>query len=242
MKKFIYFFRVLLIFGIFNLVNLIIYDGGAGMEPVWGLLIVCSAFLSVNRIYTFFFSKKWVKVTFLSLLILFIFVESLIIYNGFKTDLNDKSDYIIVLGARVKGEVPSLALKYRLEKAYEYMSNNPETKAILSGGKGDGENISEAEAMRRYLVGRGISEERLILEDRSTSTDENIINSFEIINEENPESKIIVITSRFHILRSKMIAKEFGREVDGIGAKTMQFLIPNYYLREFFAVISEFVM
>ena len=238
----IYIFRFLVIFCVLNLINMVTYNGGAGMEPVWVVMMIGFLALSFKKVYKYFFSKKWFKAMFYSILIIFIIVESMMLTNGYKTTIEDKSDYIIVLGARVKGETMSLALRYRVDKAYEYLEKNKETKAILSGGKGNGENISEAEAMRRYLTGKGISEDRLLLEDKSTNTDENIYNSFIIIDEIKSDAKIIVITSRFHVLRAKMIAKDNGKAVEGIGVKTMQYLIPNYYLREFFAVIKEFII
>ena len=83
-------------------------------------------------------------------------------------------DYIIVLGAHVDGTRMTLALLERARRALLYLEENPGTKAVLSGGKGDGENISEAEAMYRYLIGHGIEGNRLILEEESTSTKENL--------------------------------------------------------------------
>jgi uncharacterized SAM-binding protein YcdF (DUF218 family) len=237
----IYIFRILLIFSIVNLINLCIYGGGVGMELVWIIIIISLSILSINKVHSILFSKIWIKIIFGLGLLIFLFVESSIIANGFKTNIDKKSDYIIVLGARVKGYDLSLALKYRLDKAYEYLTNNKGTKAILSGGKGKGENISEAEAMSRYLFTRGISKDRLILEDKSTNTDENIINSFEIINKYNKHANVIAVTSRFHILRSKMIAKDNGKSIEGIGVKTKAYLVPSYYLREFFAVVLEFI-
>ncbi|MHC1747854.1 MAG: YdcF family protein [Cellulosilyticaceae bacterium] len=236
----IYFWRILCVFGIVNLGSLIVYDSGAGMKPVWGAIIAGSLLLSFEKPYHYLFEIKWFKGLVLIVIVLFLAVESCIIITGYQTDMAKKSDYIIVLGARVKGETPSLALQYRLDQAYTYLSANPNTKAILSGGQGLGENITEAEAMKRYLMGKGIAKEKLILENRSTNTAENIKNSFEIIDKEKENAKVIVVTSHFHILRSKMIAHDLGKKVGGIGAKNMPILIPNYYLREFFAVVKQF--
>ena len=83
-------------------------------------------------------------------------------------------DYIIVLGAHVDGTRMTLALLERARRALLYLEENPATRAVLSGGKGDGENISEAEAMYRYLTSYGIDGNRLILEEESTSTKENL--------------------------------------------------------------------
>lgn len=236
----IYFWRLLFLFAVLNLVNLILYDGGAGMEPIWLAIIMGSLLLSFKRIYTFLFALPWFKALVLISFFLFIVIESFIIVRGFNSPPSQPSDYLIVLGARVKGETPSLALQHRLDKAYEYLIKQPTTLAILSGGQGPGEAITEAEAMRRYLVHKGIPEERLILEDQSTDTSENLQYAFALIEE--PDASITLVTSRFHIFRSQLIAKDLGHSVHGIGSETLLFLIPNYYLREFFAVLAELVL
>lgn len=236
------FWRVIFIFAVLNLINLWLYDGGAGMEPVWIGIMIGSFVLSFQRLYHFFFSISWFKVLVIGVLILFVIVELLIITNGYMPTSKVPSDYLIVLGARVRGEVPSLELQNRLDKAYDYLIAYPETRVILSGGQGPGEAITEAEAMRRYLQDKGIAKERMILEDASTDTMENLQNSFEILDDQLEDAKVTIVTSRFHILRSKMIASSLGKKVEGIGSETLLFLIPNYYLREFFAVIVEFIV
>lgn len=238
----IWFWRAVVLFGLLNLIKLLVYDGGAGMEPVWIGIIIGSLILSFKKAYVFFFSKRWFKGLIIVGLVIFSMVEFLIIMNGIGTSSKETRDYLIVLGARVKGETPSLALQYRLDKAYEYLIEHPNTKVVLSGGQGPGEDITEAEAMRRYLKEKGILESRMILEDKSTDTVENLRNSFELIKKEKDNASITVVTSRFHVLRSKMIARDLGKKVDGIGAETLLFLIPNYYLREFFAVVVEFMV
>ena len=236
------FWRVIFIFAVLNLINLWIYDGGAGMEPVWIGIMIGSFVLSFQRLYHFFFSMAWFKVLVIGVLILFVIVEILIITNGYMLTSKVPSDYLIVLGARVRGEIPSLELQNRLDKAYDYLITYPETRVILSGGQGPGEAITEAEAMRRYLQDKGIAKERMILEDASTDTMENLQNSFEMLDNQLEDAKVTVVTSRFHILRSKMIASSLGKKVEGLGSETLLFLIPNYYLREFFAVIVEFIV
>lgn len=238
----VWLFRILMIFGILNLANIIVVDGGAGMEVVWVAIIVLSFLFSFKKICHFFFKRKWFKGLFIIAVSLFMIVEGLIVVNGLGINVPENGDYIIVLGARVRGEQISLSLKARLDKACAYLNENPDTKAILSGGQGPGENISEAEAMQRYLVAQGIEKERLYLEDQSKDTTENIKNSFEIIDGQKEEATVIVVTNRFHVLRSKMIAGDLGKKVSGIGARTLPYLIPTYYLREFFAVVVEAIM
>ena len=105
--------------------------------------------------------------------LVFVVVEGILIgYGGSKPDAG--ADYVIVLGARVNGAKPSYNLEKRIRKAYRYLNDNPKTRAVLSGGKGPGEDISEAQAMYTYLTELGIAKERLILEDKSVNTDQNL--------------------------------------------------------------------
>jgi uncharacterized SAM-binding protein YcdF (DUF218 family) len=157
-----------------------------------------------------------------------------------KMDVPENVDYIIILGARVKGTVPSLALKYRIDHAAMYLKENPETIAIASGGKGPGEDISEAESIKRELVGHGIDESRIILEDKSTDTYENIRYSKEFIPE-NAESGLVV-TNDFHIFRAKMIAENEDLQIDGLPAKTPIQAVVKSYLREYLALTKYFII
>jgi uncharacterized SAM-binding protein YcdF (DUF218 family) len=118
------------------------------------------------------------------------------------------ADYLIVLGARVKGTVPSLAFASRINTAAKYLKKNKDTLVIASGGKGPGEDISEAESIRRELVNQGINETRIILEDQSTDTYENINFSKKLIPE---GAKIgLVVTNNFHLYRAVSIARDYG--------------------------------
>ncbi|MEI3193353.1 MAG: YdcF family protein [Lachnospiraceae bacterium] len=99
-----------------------------------------------------------------------------------------RTDYLVVLGAQVRGTVPSRALKKRLDTAAEYLGKNLETKVVVSGGKGAGEEITEAEAMENYLLELGIEKDRIIMEDRSTTTSENLRYTGELIDREKDRS------------------------------------------------------
>lgn len=110
----------------------------------------------------------------------FFCVEAVVFSAGRKAPAAN-AEYVIVLGAQVRGEAPTLVLNARIKAAAEYLKENPEAVCVASGGKGTGESISEAEAIRRGLVRLGISEERILMEDRSTSTVENLKFSAEVI-------------------------------------------------------------
>ncbi len=237
----IYFFRSLAVFSLLQMVILFVFGGAAGMVPVWLGVGIVATLLSFKRIFNKCFGIKFIKVLFAMGMLVFVGVESFIVWSGFKSVPGEACDFIIILGAQVRGNAPSMTLQYRLESAYDYLMANPQTKAVLSGGQGPDEIMTEAEAMRRYLVEKGIEEERLILEDQSTSTYENLKYSFAIIDEIKANSSISIVTNRFHVLRARMIASDMGRRVGGIGAKSYFYLIPNYYFREFFAVMKEII-
>lgn len=237
----IYVFRILTGFSLLNTAILAIYGGSGGMIPVWIAITIVAAILSLKECYEYFFSKWWVRVPFILGVLCFVMVEGAIIWSGFAAVPKESSDYIIILGAQVRGNKPSATLEYRLEKGYEYLKAHPKTKAVLSGGQGPDEIMTEASAMYRYLISKGISEERLILEDESHSTYENLTNSFKLIDVEKENATISVVSNRFHILRAQIQAKKLGREVGGIGTRSYISLIPSYYFREFFAVMKELI-
>jgi uncharacterized SAM-binding protein YcdF (DUF218 family) len=209
------------------------------MIPIWLCLFLASFSLSFESIYNKVFAYTWLRLLFILGLLIFFFIELLIFYSGHKTGLNSESDYIIVLGASVKGETMSRSLAYRVDRAYDYLEQHPHSIAVLSGGQGPGEAITEAKAMQTYLIKRGILENRLILEEASSNTYENIKFSYALIN---PDKKVLIVSSHFHILRSILIAHQQGFHPKGLGAKTFTLLAPNYYLREFFALINQLIL
>ncbi len=149
------------------------------------------------------------------------------------------ADYLIILGAKVNGEIPSLSLQNRIDTAAKYAKENENTILITSGGQGPGEEISEAEAMRRELVDKGISESRIFLEDQSTSTYENIKFSKEFIPE---DAKLgIIVTNDYHLYRSIQIARDAGLEVEGLPAKTPQITLLKSYSREYLSVTKYYI-
>lgn len=148
-------------------------------------------------------------------------------------------DSIIVLGAGVQGSVPSLSLRERINAAYGYLTANPDTVAVLSGGQGPGEEITEAACMYRELTAMGIDGSRLLLEEKSTSTMENLTFSMELLQAQQGIrlQRVGTVSSEYHQFRAGLFAKELGLEAVGIPAKTTWFTLRwNYYLREIAAV------
>ena len=191
------------------------------------------------------FSKntyKFIKLIIILFLVSFILIEGLIIINGNTKNIGDV-DYMIILGARLYGDVPSPALAERLKVAEEYLKSNTDIKVIVSGGQGLDEYIPEAEAMEIYLLERGIDKNRIIIEDKSTSTFENIRNSLSIIEEiddiESPS--VLLVTNKFHVFRSKLLANRLGVKAYGLPAEVPPTILIPQYIREYFAVVKSFI-
>lgn len=144
-------------------------------------------------------------------------------------------DYVIVLGAGLNGDEPTLALSNRLDKAAEYMNKNSRAKAIVTGGQGKGETVTEARAMADYLILHGIREDRIILEENAVSTYQN----FEYAKLEMDGGQAVFITNDFHVLRAWQMAKLNGIDAAHIGAPTPPALLPVSCAREFAAQIAS---
>ncbi len=172
-------------------------------------------------------------------LVLFAFVEGMVL-SQVTAKADNGADYVIVLGAQWKTTGPSYMLRKRLDKAVEYLNANPDTVVIVSGGQGVNEPISEAEGMAGYLEDAGIAPERIIKEVASTSTDENLEFSSAFLDKEN--AKVVLVTNNYHMFRAKKLAEKQGyAHVEGLAADSHFGMLPNNVLREFFAVIKDFL-
>ena len=155
-------------------------------------------------------------------------------------DADGGADYLIVLGAGVNGSEPSLSMVNRLEAALEYLNSHPDCVAVVSGGQGTGEDITEAEAMRAWLSRQGVAAERIVLEEQATTTAENLRYSFDLIHARDggmEETSIAVVSSEYHLYRAEAMARRLGVPVSGVAGRTsLPVLRANYFLREAFAV------
>ena len=183
-------------------------------------------------------TAKVLKVILTSVLgvgILIYAVTGALILHAARGDGDEKCEYIVVLGAGVRGTTPSQILSDRIEKAYTYLSENPDVICIASGGQGPDEDISEAQCIFDHLTGRGIDPDRIWLEEKSTSTWENFQFTLNLIEEKTgsrPE-KLGVLSSDFHLFRAGMFASDCGVDAVGIPAPTRWLSLRiNYYLRE----------
>lgn len=224
----------------------VLVRGGAHTSIIWIWLAGCAFFSAVGALLLFLgrIPTKNTICLFLVIAILSLF-GSFFIFEGvmIKTALDtppEGVECIVVLGAAVKGERPSTALARRIEAAYDYLERNPDTVAVLSGGMGYGENITEAECMRRELTSMGISENRLILEDKSRDTAENIQNTLEIIGDK--YQSIALVTNNFHIYRSMRLAKSATDiPVYGISAPFDSPLVVHFAVREYIGMCRDTV-
>ena len=146
---------------------------------------------------------------------------------------------VVVLGCRVYDSGPSKMLVQRVNAAAKYLDAHPEAYCVVSGGQGDDEPMSEAQCMRDMLVARGIAEDRIIMEDASCSTRENIEFSLAIIKEKGLPQRLALVTNEYHACRACMLAQRFGCACGAISARSEYILLPTYFVREIFGVAWE---
>lgn len=241
---------LLLTIGVFCLIyyGVIISYAGTGSSFSWfwllvGILCICLFMLMryMAKINVILPRPVRYLISFFALcgLCIFLLIEGMIIYHA-KRDADTDMDYLIVLGAQVRGTRITNSLYRRLKASEIYLKENPETLVIVSGGQGPGEDITEAEAMKNFLLENGIESERILVEDKSTNTVENILYSKELITKD--DAKVAVVTNGFHVFRSISIARKQGlTNIQGLAAPSDRVLFINYYVREVLGVIKDFV-
>lgn len=148
---------------------------------------------------------------------------------------NRNADYIVVLGAGIIGTRVTPLLAARIEKGIALLHYNPDAMLVLSGGQGHGEDISESEAMTAYAVEKGVNREKIIMESKSVSTQENLLFSRELMDKE--KSEIIIVTTSYHVFRALLLARQQRMKCVGFGAKTKWYFTLNALIREFIAYL-----
>ncbi|RJW43256.1 YdcF family protein [Clostridiales bacterium TF09-2AC] len=253
---------------------IVVYAGiGTSFAFIWLFFAALLLFLVYGRWY---YSRnmdripRWVPVSVVTTCVagvVALAVLCVLVFLGAASSDKKNLDYVIVLGARVKEHTVSNSLKKRLDKAIEYAEENPDTILVLSGGRGPGEDVSEAEVMRQYLEYNGVRPEQLLIEDRSVSTVENIAYSKVVIEEHRNRDKkelvplthkttsvpyaiapdkpleIGVLTSNFHIYRARLTAEKWGLEnVYGISADSDPVLFIHLCVRECASIVKDRLM
>ncbi|MCL2514295.1 MAG: YdcF family protein [Oscillospiraceae bacterium] len=221
---------VYLFFANFNF-GVVIIGSGAGVLIVYGL----------------FFEKlikiKWLTCGISAICAFFFIMAAFIGIYGNTDNADFNEDAIIVLGAGIRGEQVTRTLAYRLNKAAEYSEKNPGAAIVVSGGRGAQENITEALAMEKYLISKGVPAEKIIKEERAASTYENFLYSKEILDGlfEYPY-KTAVATNSFHVFRAVKLAGKTGLAVTHCGAKIDWYSVPVNYSRECLAVLKMLIL
>ncbi len=206
----------------------------------------------LDKILRYYIKKIWghgagkFGLIFVSTLILagiiYVGILSILMYKA-QENRPEKANVIVVLGCQVKGERPSRMLRRRLDAAITAMNDNPDTLCIVSGGKGDDEKISEALAMKNYLLEKGMDSDRIIMEDKSTSTYENIQDSLKILDELGMSHDMTIVTDGFHQYRASLIAKAQGVEnVTAYSAYTEPRYLFTYWVREWLGLTHFFML
>jgi vancomycin permeability regulator SanA len=210
--------------GELSLISDVVFNYSMGI----GMFQKMSMFLLFVGISVFFFS---------SLILLFVVY---MIFFQFVPHRND-FDYIIIHGCGLlQGDQVSKLLANRIDRAIRiFHLGNERAMIICSGGQGSNEKISEAEAISRYLRQNGIDEEHILLEDRSVSTKENLLFSYDLIRHRGKGSKIALVSSNYHIFRCVLLAHQLDIPCVGIGARTAFYYWPSAVIREFVAVYSD---
>lgn len=161
--------------------------------------------------------------------------------------LKKSVDYIIVLGSGIRSEEVPPLLKSRLDKGIEYYRKNPDALFIVSGGQGPDEPVSEAFAMKKYLLSQKIPDEAILVEDQSTTTYENMLFSKKIIDSDwqlkktDSQSKpsVIFSTNNYHVLRGSMYARRVHLKAEGVGSPTALYFLPTALIREYIALLAH---
>lgn len=238
---------ILAIMGILSMlygVFVLLAGSGTSFWMVWEAIGVFFIFWALLSYKKFFDTHKKIRNIFYAMIgvvAAVLVILSSMIAGEFAAKGKEDLDYIIVLGAQVRENGPSVVLRYRLDTAIDYLNENPETICIVSGGQGMNEPFSEAEGMYRYLLQNGIEKKRILLEDESTNTVQNIQNSKKLMKV--PYNGVGIVSNNFHVFRAVRIAKAQGLEgACGIAADSNVLYIPSNVLRECCGILKDWMM
>ncbi|WP_206913150.1 hypothetical protein IGL98_003081 [Enterococcus sp. DIV0840] len=199
---------------------------GAGKVPTWLFSILIFALLS-DLLFSFLFACY----------LFYSWMYQMI-------PIKKKVDYIITLGSGIRSEEVPPLLKSRLDKAIEYYHKNPNAKIVVSGGQGADEPVSEAFAMKKYLLSQNIPETHILVEDQSTTTFENMVFSKKVIFQDwkSKDSAPIILfsTNNYHVLRGALYARKAHLKAEGIGAPTALYFLPTALIREYIALLTQY--
>ena len=155
----------------------------------------------------------------------------------------DCPDYtIVVLGCKATGTNPSWMLEDRLNKAFRVLTDHPDAMCVVTGGKGDDEDYTEAYVMKKYLTDKGISPDRILMEEAAGSTEENLLYAKTVIELNGLSKNIVIVTDRFHELRARIWAEKSGFvNIYAACCETRPYLVVGYWFREMFGLARLYV-
>jgi uncharacterized SAM-binding protein YcdF (DUF218 family) len=169
-------------------------------------------------------------------------LSSFLTSYGTEDNVTYNENAVIVLGAAVHGRELSNTLAGRLAVAVDYHQRSPSALIVVSGGQGLQEDIPEAVAMRQYLLDNGVPDDHIIVEDRSTSTEENFLYSRELLDQRiTPGYRVAFVTDEFHVYRAGRIAASAGLSATHVSSRTPWYFWPANYLRESVAVVLNWL-
>ncbi len=227
---------------------------------LYGLIVLL--ILGPYRIFNFFylsaglclilFAGRWNRINermnrglayvLLCIAILFAIVEAIIIIYA-KRPAERGADYVIILGSQIREDGPSLDYQARLDSAFDYYGKNRDATVICTGAQGPSEPLSEAQGGANYLIKKGIPKEKILIEDRSFNTYQNLKNAAGLISETEQDlskTKTVIVSASYHLYRASLLAKHIGfGQVSAKGSHGLWILQPHYYTREFFALGKE---
>ncbi len=209
------------------------YNLGVILPAVLGLpLLLLGLFWARMDAGFWLFLRRFVLICYCLGCLFLLFLGSLMLRA---IDRGEHGDYdaLIVLGAAVHGDRVTWVLSNRLDTAYDYAVQHPETTLVVSGGQGGGESVTEASAMAGYLIRKGVDPSRILIEDKATSTAENFAFSKAMIDEQlGPDASVGFVTTRFHVYRASRVAQKGGISARGLGAPDVWYIALNNFLRE----------
>lgn len=251
-KIMLYTFIAIGLLGILDTIFVLIISAGFSLGSflpgIAGIIFILFSIINLIKkkpIFTSIKLRRAIIIIICFCIMFFIVIEAFIISGAdTKKAENTEVNFVIVLGCGVFPDgTLTLTLKNRLDAAIGYLEKYPDSLCIVSGGQGPTELYSEAYSMNKYLLSQGIDKKRIMLEEKATSSSENLLYSSDIMSEKFPmkQQSAALVSSEFHIYRVMFLAERYGMSAIGIPCETPWYIRGNCYMREFFAVIKSFL-
>lgn len=214
---------------------------------VWLLTAAVCGYTIWHKPLDAWFSHGWGRGVWWVLVIgaaLYVLMLGFVVVSGYTNTATGQEKVVVVLGAGLRKDRPSLLLRYRLDKALEFAQAHPDALVITTGGQGRDEWVPEGQAMREYLIEKGLDPARVVAEEKSTSTEQNFAFAREILEERgmDPTQPIVYVTNAFHCYRGGQYAKMAGfTDARALPAGIPLRSIPTCYLREVLAILYYWV-